>query len=849
MTTAVLDRPVLLGSGGGGRPARRAMIRWAWRMFHREWRRQTLVLALLVVAVAATTVGLALVSNATELHDDPVFGTANTIITVSGSASQLNADVSAVESAFGPVDVVAHQSIPVPGSVSSVDVRAMNPDGRYAGVTLRLDAGRDPTGPDQVAITDGVARTFGLHLGSTWVEGGRPVQVVGLVENPLNLQDEFALMAPGQIASPASESILIDAGQHSLQSFRLPDGNGIGISQRGTTSQTGAEAIVLVLATVGLLFVGLLAVAGFAVMAQRRLRALGMLGSLGATDRHVRLVMLANGAAVGATASVVGALLGLVVWFAFAPLMQSIVEHRINRFALPWWAVAATLVLALLTAIIAAWWPARSAARMPIVAALSGRPPRPQPAHRFAAAGGLLLGTGIVLLAFADQRRQGFIIAGTIATVVGLLLFAPLAIRAIAGTASHWPIAVRLAWRDLARYQARSGAALGAVTLALGIAATIAISAAAADIPNPVPNMPANELVLYVGDSAPGPGNPVPVVSGAGLQNLQARVDQLASSLHARSALPLEGAYDPAAPPVTGPPGQGAQPPGQITASLARVTRLAHGENVNPVSALYVATPALLERYGIQASSIDPVADVISSRTDLAGLQIFLPDIGPTPKRAAIGPPQIPAAMNTAMTHPTIQRISQLPGDTSEPTTLLTSHGMQVLGLKGLPAAFLIRAPEALTSAQIQAARKVAAAAGLSVESQSSQTSLTPLRNWSTAAGILVALGVLAMTVGLIRSEAARDLRTLTATGAGSGTRRTLTGATAGALALLGALLGTAGAYAALVAWHRSNLHPLTHIPVGNILIIVVGLPLAATTAGWLLAGREPAAMARQPLE
>ena len=87
-------------------------------------------------------------------------------------------------------------------------------------------------------------------------------------------------------------------------------------------------------------------------------------------------------------------------------------------------------------------------------------------------------------------------------------------------------------------------------------------------------------------------------------------------------------------------------------------------------------------------SSIDPVADVISSRTDLAGLQIFLPDIGPTPERAASGPPQIPPAMNTAMTHPTIQGISQLPCDTSDPTTLLTSHGMQVLGLKALPAAF-----------------------------------------------------------------------------------------------------------------------------------------------------------------
>ncbi len=48
--------------------------------------------------------------------------------------------------------------------------------------------------------------------------------------------------------------------------------------------------------------------------------------------------------------------------------------------------------------------------------------------------------------------------------------------------------------------------------------------------------------------AAPSPGNPIPVVSGAEQQALQARVDQLASSLHARSVLPLEAAYDPTAP-------------------------------------------------------------------------------------------------------------------------------------------------------------------------------------------------------------------------------------------------------------------------------------------------------------
>jgi putative ABC transport system permease protein len=103
--------------------------------------------------------------------------------------------------------------------------------------------------------------------------------------------------------------------------------------------------------------------------------------------------------------------------------------------------------------------------------------------------------------------------------------------------------------------------------------------------------------------------------------------------------------------------------------------------------------------------------------------------------------------------------------------------------------------------------------------------------------------------VGLIRSETAADLRTLAATGAGSGIRRTITAATSGALALLGALLGTAGAYAALLVWYRGDLSPLGRVPVANLAVILVGLPVLAAVGGWLLAGREPPALARQPLE
>ena len=111
--------------------------------------------------------------------------------------------------------------------------------------------------------------------------------------------------------------------------------------------------------------------------------------------------------------------------------------------------------------------------------------------------------------------------------------------------------------------------------------------------------------------------------------------------------------------------------------------------------------------------------------------------------------------------------------------------------------------------------------------------------------GALLALAIVAMTIGLIRSESAGDLRTLTATGAGPRTRRALTASTAGALALLGVVLGTAGAYIALVAGYHADLGALRRPPFANLLALAIGLPLVAAGGG--LAPRRPRAQGVRP--
>jgi putative ABC transport system permease protein len=811
--------PVVTRAPNGGAPARRAVVRWSWRLFRREWRQQLLVLALLTMAVAATTAGLAVAVNATSPGE--------TRITLPGSDPRLGDDIVALRQAYGPVTVAHHQRITVPGSVSRVDLRAQDHTGNHP--TLRLRSGRFPAAANEVALTDGVSRLLDLRVGGTWHEGGRALRVVGVVENPRNLDDDFALVAPGQAEPAASVTVTLDHNPGRLRSVWVPSGTPLGISAESPTAKEAAAAVVLALGAIGLLLVGLVAVAGFTVMAQRRLRALGMLGSIGATDGHVRLVMLANGAAVGIVAAAGGALVGVVGWLAVASPLENLAGHRIDRFALPWPAIAGAVVLAVLTAIVAAWWPARSVSRVSVVAALSGRPPRPQPAHRFAASGGALLAAGIVLIALSHERQHVFVLAGTVLTTVGILLLAPLAVRVLGAVASRARVGVRLALRDLSRFQARSGAALGAITLAIGIAATIAVAASATHVPSDdtAGNLASNQLVVHL--SPNGDDGLIPDISTAQLQASQQRVDQIAASLHTRDVVTLEAAVNPSASaqirPDAGPDGgQG----GAIAAALVGITNEAHGQTIKRVAGVYVATPALLTRFGIRADEISTNTDLLTSRRQLKGLKLsygFRDELTPTTQTAS------------------------LPHYTSAPNTLITTSAVQRLGLQPKPASWLVQTSRPLTSAQLHTVRNLAAGVGLNVETRTQRRSHAQLGHDATAAGILLALGILAMTVGLIRSETAHDLRTLTATGASRGTRRTITAATAGALALLGGVIGTGGAYLALTAWYRSELDALTHVPVLDVVALTLGLPLVAAVGGWLVSGREPPAIARQPLE
>ena len=59
-----------------------------------------------------------------------------------------------------------------------------------------------------------------------------------------------------------------------------------------------------------------------------------------------------------------------------------------------------------------------------------------------------------------------------------------------------------------------------------------------------------------------------------------------------------------------------------------------------------------------------------------------------------------------------------------------------------------------------------------------------------------------------------------------------------------------ASAVIAGLAWAHSSLSAMFgDVLLTDVLILLIGLPLIAAVAGWLLAGREPPLIARQPIE
>ena len=173
---------------------------------------------------------------------------------------------------------------------------------------------------------------------------------------------------------------------------------------------------------------------------------------------------------------------------------------------------------------------------------------------------------------------------------IACALLAPFIVDKLSRLAWRAPLASRLALRDLARYRSRSGAALAAVSFAVFIA-TVAIVIASIRYDDALdyigPNMAANQLILYNPGNDPTqyqPGQFTPAAKLAATRQRGGRARRPAARPRAARARP------------GGQRERAAAGPAHAERSTARSSACTAGVSGG---LMYVATPALLEAFGI----------------------------------------------------------------------------------------------------------------------------------------------------------------------------------------------------------------------------------------------------------
>ena len=354
---------------------------------------------------------------------------------------------------------------------------------------------------------------------------------------------------------------------------------------------------MLGLATVGMLLIALVAVGGFTVLAQRRLRSLGMLGALGATDRNIRLVVRVNGVLVGVVGALAGTVLGLAVWLAYRPRLESSAHHLIGAFQLPWIVIGPAMALAVVATYFAASRPARSITRIPIVAALSGRPAPPKQVHRSAVPGVVLFVIAAALLSYSGKSSNGGgapeLVGGFVVLIVAVILLAPFCLVVLARSRAAGPDRGAPGPARPGPLPGPLGSALAAISLGVFIAALVCMLTAQRYgnvLDYAGPNL-GSIRSSFTRPTRPGPGGPGNGPGGqgtagnGGTPRAQAATTRaIATALGSRDVI-------------------------QLDTTSASLQHAAPGRSWS--GPVYVATPQLLRAFGIKASSVDPAADIV----------------------------------------------------------------------------------------------------------------------------------------------------------------------------------------------------------------------------------------------
>ncbi|MFD7289919.1 ABC transporter permease [Streptomyces sp. NPDC059863] len=244
------------------------------------------------------------------------------------------------------------------------------------------------------------------------------------------------------------------------------------------TSLSGINQMLLAFAAIAL-FVGIFLISNtFTMLVAQRTKELALLRAVGASRRQVKRSVLAEAAVVGAIASTIGFVLGIGLAVALRSAMNMAgAKMPAGALVVSPTAVGAAFGVGILITLLAAWLPARRAAKIPPVAAMNsvhGVATTKSLVLRNSIGGVLALLGSAVIVAGAAAGSDGRLLigAGAFLTMVGVIVLIPLLSRPVIALVRPllrrvFGVAGKLAGLNAVRNPRRTGATASALAIGL----------------------------------------------------------------------------------------------------------------------------------------------------------------------------------------------------------------------------------------------------------------------------------------------------------------------------------------------------------------------------------------------
>ncbi|MFF8713624.1 ABC transporter permease [Streptomyces sp. NPDC015184] len=254
--------------------------------------------------------------------------------------------------------------------------------------------------------------------------------------------------------------------------------------------ESGLSTInTMLLAFAGIaLFVGIFLIANtFTMLVAQRTKELALMRAVGASRRQVKRSVLIEAAVVGAIASVIGFALGLGLATALRSVMGMFGgKIPAGPLVVSPTAIGSAFAVGILITLLAAWLPARRAAKIPPVAAMSS-------VHATATVKSLvlrnsigavltLLGSAGIVAGAAKSGSTGrtFIAAGAFLALIGVIVLIPLLSRPVIALVRPllkrlFGVSGKLAAQNAVRNPRRTGATASALAIGLTLVTGISV--------------------------------------------------------------------------------------------------------------------------------------------------------------------------------------------------------------------------------------------------------------------------------------------------------------------------------------------------------------------------------------